>query len=93
VTVERWSEGSNPFLATMNSTIENYPELNRIYKHYKGGRYEVISMATHTETDELMVVYKSLLFGSVYVRPLKIWNETVLWPDNQRRKRFVLKED
>ena len=29
-----------------------YPLPNQRYKHYKGGTYEVISMATHTETRE-----------------------------------------
>ena len=47
---------------------KNYPEPGKRYKHYKGGTYEVITLATHTETNEAMVVYKSLLFGSIYVR-------------------------
>ena len=29
-----------------------YPLPNQRFKHYKGGTYEVISMATHTETGE-----------------------------------------
>jgi hypothetical protein len=33
-------------------------------------------MATHTETGEKLVVYKSLNFGSVYVRPYDLWCET-----------------
>jgi hypothetical protein len=51
-----------------------YPLPGQFYKHYKGGTYEIISMATHTETSEKLVVYKSLNFGSVYVRPYEIWN-------------------
>lgn len=54
-----------------------YPMIGGKYKHYKGGYYEVIGMANHSETGEAMVVYKSLLFGGVYVRPLKMWFETV----------------
>ncbi len=57
--------------------IKEYPLPGASYKHYKGGIYEVISMATHTETQEAMVVYKSLLFGSIYVRPLDSWNKSV----------------
>ena len=53
----------------------NYPIRGQRYKHYKGGTYEVVSMATHSETDEKLVVYKSLNFGSVYVRPYNIWND------------------
>ena len=31
-----------------------------IYKHYKGGYYQVLGVAAHSETDEMMVVYVSL---------------------------------
>lgn len=54
-----------------------YPEVGKKYRHYKGGLYEIISLAKHSETNEDMVVYKSLLFGSVYVRPLSMWFEIV----------------
>jgi hypothetical protein len=59
------------------SEIKEYPEIGGKYHHYKGGKYEVITMATHTETNEALVIYKSLLFGSIYARPLTEWNETV----------------
>jgi hypothetical protein len=54
-----------------------YPLPGEKYRHYKGGTYEVISLAQHTETQEKMVVYKSINFGTVYVRPLDIWNSTI----------------
>ena len=53
-----------------------YPLPRQRYKHYKGGTYEVITLATHTENKEILVVYKSINFGSTYVRPLDIWNST-----------------
>ena len=55
-----------------------YPLPRQRFKHYKGGTYEVITLATHTETGEKLVVYKSINFGSIYVRPLAldIWNST-----------------
>lgn len=31
-----------------------------IYKHYKGGFYQVLGVARHSETDEAMVVYVAL---------------------------------
>lgn len=34
-------------------------------------------MAPHSETGELLVIYKSVLFGSYYARPLTSWNEEV----------------
>lgn len=54
-----------------------YPEIGRKYRHYKGGLYEVITLATHSETQEPLVIYKSLLFGSVYARPLSMWFDLV----------------
>lgn len=48
------------------------------YTHFKGGRYEVLHLATHSETREAMVVYRALYGdGGVYVRPLDMWLETV----------------
>jgi len=43
------------------------------YKHYKGGLYIVIHLSKHTETDELLVIYQSLHFGTYYARPLASW--------------------
>ena len=31
-------------------------------------------MSPHTETKEVLVIYKSVLFGSYYARPLESWN-------------------
>lgn len=60
----------------MNTFVE-YPEIGCKYRHYKGGLYEVITLATHSETNEALVIYKSLLFGSIHARPLSMWFETV----------------
>jgi hypothetical protein len=41
-----------------------------LYRHYKGGRYEVIGAARHSETLEPLVVYRPLYgAGSLWVRP------------------------
>ena len=48
------------------------------YRHFKGGEYEVLYVAKHSETGEDMVVYRALYGdGGVWVRPAKMWNETV----------------
>lgn len=48
------------------------------YRHFKGGMYEVIGVAKHSETLEEMVVYKALYGdGGIWVRPLSMWEERV----------------
>jgi hypothetical protein len=48
------------------------------YRHYKGNFYKVIGTARHSETEELLVVYRCL-YGdlSLWVRPLEMFRETV----------------
>ena len=48
------------------------------YKHLKGNEYEVVAVATHSESMEPMVVYKALYGeGGYWVRPLSMFLETV----------------
>ena len=54
------------------------------YRHYKGKLYEVVDVAIHSETLELMVIYKALYtskeFGenATWVRPLSMFTEEVV---------------
>ena len=59
------------------------------YRHFKGGEYEVIGMARHSETMEELVVYRAL-YGErgLWVRPAAMWTETVE-RDGKRFQRFV----
>lgn len=63
-----------------------YPEPNKVFHHYKGGKYKIISCARHTETDEVLVVYQSISFGSVHARPLSIFNETIETVSGPKRR-------
>lgn len=48
------------------------------YRHFKGKEYEVLFLATHSETLEPMVVYRALYGeGGIWVRPASMWVETV----------------
>lgn len=48
------------------------------YRHFKGNEYEVLSIATHSETLEPMVVYRPLYGeGKLWVRPVSMWEELV----------------
>ncbi|MBQ8375134.1 MAG: DUF1653 domain-containing protein [Clostridia bacterium] len=63
-----------------------------VYRHFKGGRYEVIGVARNSESLEETVVYKALYGdGALWVRPLSMWNETVEY-QGKKVKRFE-KED
>ncbi|MBN50371.1 MAG: hypothetical protein CMN85_12625 [Spongiibacteraceae bacterium] len=49
------------------------------YQHYKGGEYDIIGVARHSETDERVVVYRPLYGeGALWVRPLDMFLETVV---------------
>ena len=59
--------------------MEKEPEIRPgRYRHFKGKEYEVLFTARHSETEELMVVYRQL-YGEhgLWVRPAAMWNETV----------------
>lgn len=59
-----------------------------IYRHFKGNLYEVIAIATHSETLEKMVVYRALYGdGGIWVRPLEMFEETIE-RDGKKFKRF-----
>lgn len=65
-----------------------YPEIGGTYLHYKGGKYIVITLCTHSESKEVLVIYKSQHFGSVYARPLSMWFEDITLNDGTTIKRF-----
>ena len=48
------------------------------YRHFKGNEYELIGIASHSETMEPMVVYRAL-YGEqgLWVRPVAMWTELV----------------
>ena len=49
-----------------------------LYRHYKGKDYQVLGVVTHSETEERLVVYRTL-YGDfdLWVRPLEMFVGTV----------------
>lgn len=67
-----------------------------IYKHFKGDYYLVEEIAYNTETDEKMVIYRSLYGeGKVWARPYEMFLERVdkeKYPDVEQEYRFELQD-
>jgi hypothetical protein len=61
-----------------------FPIPGQRYSHYKGGYYQVLHLAQHTETQETLVIYQSLHFGTYHARPLENWIERVNTSSGQR---------
>jgi hypothetical protein len=59
------------------------------YRHYKGGLYEVIGTARHSESLEPMTLYRAL-YGEqgLWVRPAAMFSEEVTI-DGVRQPRFT----
>lgn len=62
------------------------------YQHFKGNYYQVLHIATHSETEEIMVVYQPE-YGdrAIWVRPLAMFDETIA-RDGKSFKRFAYVE-
>ncbi len=62
-----------------------------IYKHYKGNLYEVLGIATHSETKERFVIYHALKGASdLWARPEKMFSEDIDAPEyNCKGPRFT----
>ena len=62
-------------------------KVGKTYKHYKGNIYKIIAIGKHSETEEEMIVYQSTKTNDIWIRPVKMWNETV---DKNGTLRFTL---
>lgn len=75
-------------------TAEVYKErmVGKRYRHFKGNIYIVTDIAVHSETAELIVVYKSFDKPSlVWVRPLNMFLSEVdknKYPEVEQEMRF-----
>ncbi len=54
-----------------------WPKAGEVWRHYKGGMYDIITIAVHESELVPLVVYRSQSHGTVWARPVGNWLEIV----------------
>jgi hypothetical protein len=67
----------------------HYPQPGEKWQHYKGGQYEIVCMCNHTDTNEILVIYKSLSFGGWHARPYSEWHDTIKVDSGPNGERYT----
>lgn len=55
----------------MNNIFKETALIGRYFRHYKGATYKVLNIATHTETNEKLVIYHNINDKNIWARPLE----------------------
>ena len=74
--------------------MRDLPKPGQVYRHFKGNIYRIITLASHSETGEMLVIYKrDDSEEKAYARPLEMFMSEVdrkKYPHVREKYRFTL---
>ena len=78
--------------------MRDIPKAGQIYRHFKGNIYRIVAIAEHSETGEVLVIYRrdDETQDMTYARPLDMFLSEVdrkKYPDVREKYRFTLCSD
>ena len=62
------------------------------YRHFKGSFYEVLGTAVDSETLQTKVLYRSISYGTLWLRDIKDFTATVTNADGNPVPRFLFQD-